>query len=158
MFGQKGIKIPIPSCLAADKLYGQKAKTTPSRKKCKPIILSAMSLTDEVNGATSSLSEEICTLKQWIAEENEDPVGPFSKDKKVDEMNVPELEQECLFLRSRLRSIYTHKLQVNSRWEEGMDSLPLHKLRSKASGLLSGGFTIGNSSFSKEVMDNRQTQ
>lgn len=115
-----------------------------------------MSPTDEVKRATSLLSEEIRTLKQWIAEANEDPIGPFSKDKIVDEMNVSELEQECLFLRSRLRSIYNEKLQVYGIWEEGFDRLPLRELRAKASQLPSYELRIGDSSTSGDVILNRQ--
>lgn len=50
-------------------------------------------------------------------------------------MSVSELE-ECLFLRNRLRSIYTEKLAVNNRWEMGMENLRLYELRDKASDLL----------------------
>lgn len=117
-----------------------------------------MSLADEVNRSLFQLRQEAYTLKQWIAEENEDPQGPISQKKKVDEMNVPELEKECEFLRSSLQQIYTHKLQVNSKWEKGMESLSLHDLRGKASGLVGAKFTIGAGNASEEVLRNRQTR
>ena len=145
----------MPSSLAADKFYGQKAKTTSSTKECEPIILSTMSPTDEVNRATSPLREDIRILKQWIAEENEDPQGPFSKNKKIEEMSPSELEQERDFLESRLRSIYTEKLIVNNRWEMGMEDFRLYALRNKASGLLSTGFTTGDGPSSEEVTRKR---
>ncbi|EED11658.1 hypothetical protein TSTA_108440 [Talaromyces stipitatus ATCC 10500] len=105
--------------------------------------------------ATSPLREHIRTFKQWLAEMNEDPQGPFSKNKKIEEMSPSELEQESRFLESRLRSIYTEKLIANNRWEMGMEDFRLYALRNKASGLLSTGFTIGDGPSSEEVMRKR---
>lgn len=127
--------------------------------QCWCFNLSPLSLTDEVSRDTSELLEETRketrTLKQWIAEENEDPQGPISKDKKVDDMSLSELQQECLFLRSRLRLIYTEKLAKNSRWEVAMNYFPLSALRNEASGLPSDGLTLGDGTSSEEVARKR---
>jgi hypothetical protein len=101
------------------------------------------------------LREKISTLKQWITE---DPQGPISKEKGFDQMTLLELEKEWSFLQARAIAIFTRKLQVEDRWEPGMDSLPLRALRDKASETISPGFTEGDSPIITSIMFKRHTR
>ncbi|OKL55253.1 hypothetical protein UA08_09480 [Talaromyces atroroseus] len=137
--------VPVTSDESGSNAQGQKRRTNAEASR-------------RYRDKLSDLRRKIYTLKQWITEQNEDPQGPISKEKRPDKMSTLELKKESSFLQSRVRAIFIRKLQVESKWEPWMDSLTLRELRNKASETISRGFANGDASFSEEVMNNRENR
>ncbi|CRG92464.1 ATP-dependent zinc metalloprotease FtsH homolog [Talaromyces islandicus] len=102
--------------------------------------------------------QAINTLKEWIAEENEDPQGPISQKMDLDYATIVELDHERDSLESRLRCIYIEKLQGTHIWKKDMEDLPLSRLREMRAPMRSATFTIGDATHSETVMKARQTR